>query len=60
MIWFFFKLLIGIYLVGFVFFFWIELTVGPVTPALAFLRALVWPIFWATGWPHGAPTLPID
>jgi hypothetical protein len=30
-----------------------------VTPALALVRALVWPIFWATGWPHGSP-LPMD
>jgi hypothetical protein len=30
-----------------------------VTPGLALLRAAVWPVFWATGWPHGAP-LPMD
>lgn len=50
---FWFWLLFWIYLAGFAFFFWIELTVGPVTPGLALLRALVWPIFWLTGWPHG-------
>lgn len=30
-----------------------------VTPSLALLRAAVWPIFLATGWPHGTP-LPMD
>lgn len=30
-----------------------------VTPSLAFLRAAVWPIFLATGWPHGYP-MPMD
>lgn len=30
-----------------------------VTPSLALMRAAVWPIFWATGWPHGTP-LPMD
>lgn len=28
-----------------------------VTPALALLRAAVWPIFWVTGWPHGQPLM---
>lgn len=28
-----------------------------VTVDLAFFRALVWPVFWATGWPHGTPLL---
>ena len=30
-----------------------------ITPGLALLRASVWPVFWATGWPHGVP-LPMD
>lgn len=47
----------GIYVLGFLLFFFMELTVGPVTPGLALLRAAVWPIFWATGWPHGSPTI---
>jgi hypothetical protein len=47
--------LIGIYIIGFLFFFWMELMVGPVTPALALMRAVVWPVYWATGWPHGTP-----
>jgi len=52
--------LAGIYVLGFCFFFGFHLLFLPmVTPGLAFLRALVWPIFWATGWPHGVP-LPMD
>lgn len=42
-----------IYLLGFAFFFVVEIASGPVTPALSFVRALVWPVYWATGWPHG-------
>lgn len=30
-----------------------------VTPSLALMRAIVWPIFWVTGWPHGTP-MPMD
>ena len=30
-----------------------------VTFPLALARAAAWPIFWATGWPHGTP-LPMD
>jgi hypothetical protein len=26
-----------------------------VTFDLALVRAIVWPIFWVTGWPHGTP-----
>lgn len=44
---------VGIYAVGFVFFFAVEALSGPVTPALSLLRATVWPVYWATGWPHG-------
>lgn len=51
--------LVGVYSVGFTLFLSLELMVGPVTPGLALLRAVVWPIFWATGWPHGVP-LPMD
>ncbi len=47
--------LIGIYLAGFAFFFWMNLMIGPITPALALCRALVWPIWVITGWPHGTP-----
>lgn len=45
--------LTAIYLLGFAFFFVAEIASGPVTPALSFVRALVWPVYWATGWPHG-------
>lgn len=40
---------------GFVLTLWFNLAIGPLTPALCLLRAAVWPIFWATGWPHGVP-----
>ncbi len=30
-----------------------------VTLPLALIRAAVWPVWWLTGWPHGAP-LPMD
>ena len=30
-----------------------------VTLELAAWRAAVWPIFWATGWPHGT-SMPMD
>ena len=26
-----------------------------ITPDLAFVRALVWPVYWVTGWPRGTP-----
>ena len=42
-----------LYLLGFSLFFVVEVGSGPVTPALAFVRALVWPVYWTTGWPHG-------
>lgn len=46
----------GIYVVGFVVVFVFHLMfLQMVTPSLALLRAAVWPIFWATGWPHGTP-----
>lgn len=44
---------LGLYGVGFLFFFWVNLNSGPVTIGLAFIRALVWPIWIATGWPEG-------
>jgi hypothetical protein len=47
---------IGIYVAGFVVLFIFHiLFLQMVTPGLAFFRAAVWPIFWATGWPHGQP-----
>lgn len=45
--------LIAVYIVGFVFFFWVNLMSGPVTPALALMRAVFWPIWITTGWPNG-------
>jgi hypothetical protein len=45
--------LAGLYLLGFALFFVVEIASGPVTPALSFVRAVVWPVYWATGWPRG-------
>jgi hypothetical protein len=48
--------LIGVYVVGFIAFLVFHLMMlQMVTPGLALLRSAVWPIFWATGWPHGVP-----
>jgi hypothetical protein len=52
--------LIGIYVMGFLVTFLGHLAyLQMVTPPLAFIRALVWPVFFATGWPGGTP-LPMD
>lgn len=52
--------LIGLYVVGFVVVFAFHLVaLQMVTPPLALLRALFWPIWFATGRPRGAP-LPMD
>lgn len=47
--------LIGVYLIGFVFFFWFNIAIGPITTGLAFWRAIFWPIWIMTSWPHGTP-----
>jgi len=47
--------IISIYAVGFVFFLWLNLMSGPLTLGLCLLRALLWPLWIATGIPHGAP-----
>lgn len=53
-------LFIIIYVVGFATVFALHLMfLQMVTPPLAFLRALFWPIYLATGWPHGVP-MPMD
>ena len=41
------------YLVGFSFVFSMEVTAGPVTPTLSFVRAAIWPFYLATGKPMG-------
>lgn len=52
--------LIGTYVAGFVVVLAFHLNfLQMVTPPLALLRAAVWPIYWATGWPHGSP-VPMD
>lgn len=57
MIW--LKIMLGLYALGFVLMSALQASIGPVTLGLAFVRAVAWPIFLATGWPHGAP-LPMD
>jgi hypothetical protein len=52
--------LLGVYVAGFVVTTAFHLVfLQMVMPSLALLRAAVWPIFWATGWPNGTP-LPMD
>lgn len=52
--------LLAIYVCGFFLTLYFHVLLLPmVTPALALLRSAVWPIFWATGWPHGF-TMPMD
>lgn len=47
-------MLIGVYVSGFLVVLFCHLIfLQMVTPGLALLRAAVWTIFWATGWPHG-------
>lgn len=49
-------ILVGIYLVGFGLTFHFQTVMAPnATLALIFLRCALWPIYWATGWPHGVP-----
>ncbi len=43
----------GLYFLGFLGVFVLNLNIGPVTPALAFVRAIVWPMWLATGKPAG-------
>lgn len=48
--------LIGVYVLGFLVVFVGHIVyLQMVTPGLALLRALVWPIYWLTGWPAGEP-----
>lgn len=51
---------VAIYAIGFALIIVLHLLALPmVTPALGLLRALVWPIWLITGWPHGT-SLPMD
>jgi hypothetical protein len=42
-----------IYIAGFLLVLWMNIASGPVTLGLSLLRAVVWPLYLATGWPHG-------
>jgi hypothetical protein len=55
MIWWICWTLIGLYAAGFCFTFWINASAGPITVGLAVFRAIVWPLWMATGWPQGEP-----
>lgn len=46
------------YLIPLILVFSIELAAGPVTPALATLRALAWPLYVTTGIPQGQRARP--
>lgn len=51
---------LAVYFVGFI----LTMIFGAIgspnaTIALAVLRAVVWPVYWCTGWPQGVP-LPMD
>lgn len=47
--------LLATYLLGFAVILVANLTVGPLTFSLCLARALVWPVWITTGWPHGTP-----
>lgn len=48
--------LIWLYVAGFWITFDFHRVMAPnATLALIFVRCTVWPIYWATGWPHGVP-----
>lgn len=49
----------SIYVVGFAFVLFMEVTMGPVTFPLALVRALVWPLYVFFGIP-GGQRLPMD
>lgn len=52
----FLLVLLGIYGMGFAVVFTFHLVfLQMVTVPLAFLRAIVWPIYMVTGWPQGGP-----
>lgn len=49
-------LLLAIYFAGFMVTMHFNITMSPnATLGLMTLRASLWPIYWATGWPHGVP-----
>lgn len=46
----------SVYLLGFTVTLYFHITeLQMVTPSLALVRSLVWPIYLFTGWPHGVP-----
>lgn len=49
------RAIFGVYSIGFILTFWLNVMVGPLTLGLCLLRAVVWPIWVTIGWPHGVP-----
>lgn len=47
-----------IYVLGFIFFFGFNLAIGPVTPTLALVRGVLWPVWVTTGHPRGVRSVP--
>lgn len=48
--------IIVVYGLGFIFTMYVHMTyLQMVIFPLALLRAVVWPMFWTTGWPRGEP-----
>ena len=49
------KIAIAIfYVVGFCLTFYFQMQMAPnATLTLVFVRCLLWPVYWATGWPYG-------
>lgn len=54
------KWFVGAYTIGFVGIFALNASIGPVTLGLALERAVVWPIWIATGHPQGERMRPMD
>lgn len=54
------RWLIGIYTAGFIGVFILNASIGPVTLGLALLRAVIWPVWVATGRPQGYRASPGD
>ncbi len=49
----FLKVVAAVYFIGFGAILVLNLTSGPVTPALSFVRAVAWPLWVTTGIPQG-------
>lgn len=51
-------ILAAVYVIGFGITVHFHFVIAPnATLGLFLLRCFLWPIFWATGWPHGLPLM---